>query len=157
MKKNKFSVLVMVLTFGFVLLGCVTADKPVSAEVPGVPKTIIITGFNLPVEGIREVNVELTGDWVDEQNAWIRPASGVAQLNGQTLIAELWTNGLTDTSWTGTGEYGIIVQIKPRTGKTVADYRYRFNMPGEHSLNIKDAETTLAWSDFVFGWEWEED
>jgi hypothetical protein len=156
MKKDNFSVLgmlAMVLTFGFILSGCATGKAPTTevSTADRVPKTIIITGFDLPMEGIKEIAVQLAEDWSDEQNTWIISVKGVAQLNGQTATAELWHDaGKGDDNWerwTGTGEYGVVIHIYPSAGKTVKEYH--------GGVNIKDAETTLEWSNFEFGWDWE--
>jgi hypothetical protein len=164
MKKNSFLVLgmlAMALIFGFVLSGCATEAPATSAPIAEVPgsgesnndeKTIVITGFNLPVEGIKQIKVDLTGDWVDEQGWWIIPANCVAKVDGQTLTAWLYV-GDTDERWTGTGEYGInIYLISSVTGKTVKTYRYGYET-GKEWITIKDTETILEWADFVFAWD----
>ncbi|MDR0527307.1 MAG: hypothetical protein LBG79_05785, partial [Spirochaetaceae bacterium] len=63
--------------------------------------------------------------------------------------------------WTGTGEYSVNVRINTSSGtpEGAEFYRYRFtyNDDGIHNdvrININDAETTLAWSDFKFAWKW---
>jgi hypothetical protein len=156
MKKNSFLVLgmlAMVLTFGFVLSGCATAKAP-AAAVPaddGVEKTIFITGFDLPAAGIKQIKVDLTGDWVDEQDWWIIPANCVAKAEGQTLTAWLWRPNVDGERWTGTGKYGINIYLISESGP-VKTYRYGYHT-GNEWVTIKDAETTLNWSDFVFAWE----
>jgi hypothetical protein len=160
-KKPVFLVLAILLGFEFVLSGCATdplpaaeapADEVFTDEAPAVPKTLIITGFNLPMEGIRQIKVDLTGDWLDEQNWWVIPANCVAKVDGQTLTAWLYV-GDSDERWTGTGEYGVNIYLISEEDKPPITYRYRYNMPGIRTVNIKDAETTLEWSNFVFAWD----
>jgi hypothetical protein len=176
MKKNKFSVLgmlTMVLTFGIVAIGCVSTDngsgkqpsgggEPVEdngggGETNNEPKTIVITGFNLPLEGKGGIDIELTGDWETETHEFIVHARGPARLNGQTLTCQLYV-GNTDKRWTGTGEYSVNIRIKPPKGPEGTEfYRYQFNDDDIHNdvrVNIKDAETTFEWSSFKFAWKW---
>jgi hypothetical protein len=158
MKNNSFLILgmsVMVLALGLVLSGCATqapsAEMPSGGDSNNEEKTIVITGFNLPMDGIEEIKVDLTGDWVDEQEWWIIPANCVAKVDGQTLTAWLYFTD-SDERWTGTGEYGINIFISSATDETVKVYRYGYNT-GSEGVTIKDAETTLEWSDFVFAWD----
>jgi hypothetical protein len=168
MKKN--SVFGM-LALGLVLAGCATSTGGNGSVTggrgdDGIPKTIIIKGFNPQLEGTWGFGVEVTGDWDDEQDGWIIPAISKATvdgkpnviLDGQTLTIPLWNNDDNEllTRWTGTGEYSVNINIYPRGTGTVKAYRYHFNT-GNESVNIKDAETMLEWSDFVFGWDWEKD
>jgi hypothetical protein len=161
-----FGMLTMVLTLGLVLAGCSTTNATSSGNVgdDGVPKTIIINGFNPPPAKI--YRVELTGDFSGELFEFIVLAADDAKLDGQILTAELFgVDGSGKSSgkrWTGTGEYSVNIRIVPSTGKIVKFYRYRytFNDDGIHNdvrVNIKDAVTTLAWTDFKFAWEWEVD
>ena len=171
MKKDNFFVLgMLVMALGLILAGCATStgggDDAVRGD-DGIPKTIIITGFDLQLEGTRSFWVVLTGDWDDERNDWIIPANSKEEvdgqpsliLDGQTLTVPLWNYDDNEllTRWTGTGEYGINFHIFPSTEHgTVETYRYLYNMPGKRTVDIKDAETTVTWSDFVFGWTWED-
>jgi hypothetical protein len=155
-----FGMLAIVLALG--LVGCATSSGGKSGD-DGIPKRLIITGFNPQLEGTRRFSVNLTGDWSDEQNTWIIPAGGsISAGNGYTqldidakkLTFELWHD---DKVWTGTGEYGVNFDIFPSTEHgTVKTYRYRHNMPGVRTVNIKERDTIVEWSSFVFGWDWED-
>jgi hypothetical protein len=161
MKNNSFlalGILVMVLIFGFVMAGCATAEAPTmgapTAEVPdgdesnNEEKTIVITGFGQ--SGI----TPLKGDLIDpDWDNWTNIASGRLVLgtnyDGETATIWLWTEGKDGERWTGTGEYSLILEVIParEDGKISSEYYLNRN------VIIKEAETTVQWSDFEYGWE----
>jgi hypothetical protein len=160
MMKNKFSVLgmlAMALIFGFVLSACATAEVPTAEASSGTDgggesnneeKTIIITGFSQ--SGI----TPLKGDLIDpDWDNWTNIANGRLVLgtnyDGETATIWLWTEGKDGERWTGTGEYSLILEVIParEAGKKSSEYVLNRN------VDIKEAETTVQWSDFEYGWE----
>jgi hypothetical protein len=157
-KNNVFGILATVLALGLVLAGCATSTGGNGGD-EGVPKTIIITGFNLPLEGKGKINVELTGNWDDENTEFTVHARGLAELNGQTLTCQLHEDFGDTPHWTGTGEYGVNIRISPPSDTPEGTEFYRYHnskLPDENDvrISIKDAETTLEWSSFKYAWTW---
>jgi hypothetical protein len=177
MKKNKFSVLGIVLALGFVFVGC----EPGTGDVPNTdPKTIKITGFNLQDAEMLFlfVNNEPSSNWPPVTGGWIAASeSGF----GSDITVELkrdfeswdWTESKPWTEfepWTGSGQYYIWIQVGFPSPEKRSVYHYTmdgvtqvqvtednlwdpYTMDGINnaaSIDIKDAATTLDFAKFVY-------
>ena len=156
MLKKKLSVLrilVMMLALILVLAGCATTgdngnETTGGSEPNKEPKTIIVIGFNLesrtPVKG-----VIIDPDW----DNWKEYASGGIEPGNNykdgTITLYLWADDGSGR-FTGTGEFSLLLSVEPgrEVGKPGSTYVLNRN------VEINEAETTVNWSDFEFGWDW---
>jgi hypothetical protein len=155
MKKDNFFVLgmlAMVLALGLAFVGCDNGgggDEPYDG-----PKTIKITGFNLdiPVTTNHKTGESAKFLYVSVREPvdnGPRIANGqVKNPSGQDITFELFENS---ESWTGTGSYFILLEGPPKdSGRDGGRYWYSVNGVDPAPVDIKDAVTTLDFSDFVY-------
>jgi hypothetical protein len=112
------------------------------------PKTIIVTGFNLsgktPTKGIL---IHPNWDnWTEVAAAGVE--SGFNYIDN-TITLWFWVSD--GVRWTGTGEYSLLVDVRPGREAGKSGSVYFLN----RSVDIKEAETTVKWSDFEYGWEFD--
>jgi hypothetical protein len=156
MKSKKYLVLwgtlVIGIAFGLVLAGCastggakdsaVAAKQLAAAEVPDEPKSIVITGFNL--QGKTDSHLTL------RDGSGERVARSSFANPGTTITFKLTADRQGQNPWTGTGECLIELEVNP--GKTLGGARYWFSVDGTNraQVDIKEAVTTLDFSNFVY-------
>jgi hypothetical protein len=165
MKINKFSVLVilaMVLALSLAFTGC---DPNGDDEPYEGPKSIKITGITLTEDDTDgRAGIVICKEYTNEGNLGnagviiAREGPNLGITNGELFFDLLVSNGwdATNEPWNGSGEYAICLQI---TGTDGWDddgghhHRYWWTKDGEYAkYNIKDAVTTLEFSQFEMEW-----
>jgi hypothetical protein len=149
MTKNSFSVLemlAMVLAFGFVFAGCAIDG---GGEPYDGPKSIKIIGFNLQEKEALHFSLR------DEVSKEVVATTQVDNPTGPTITFDLidWsiysTDWETKEPWTGIGKYWIEIEVNP--GNTLGGARYFYSVDGTNPalIDIKDAETTVNFSNNI--------
>jgi hypothetical protein len=160
--KNKWFVGIgVLLVFWFILAGCTTAGsspgttpQPVAGgggETNNEEKTIVITGFDL--EGQTPTNAYLINEGADpwQDPDWVMYCMVDNTIfDGNTITLPLWVHDGKEvgTRFTGTGKYRLLVVIDDWSGR----YMWVDRVNGGVDLDIKEAVTTVRWSDFDKQW-----
>ena len=154
MKKNKFFILgmlVIALTLGLVFAGCNTAtdDGPYTG-----PKSIKITGFDLELTDGLEVAIRETvgGSKTGRRYSRLSAGTGPRDITMELIDMDTTASGTHpengEQPWTGTGNY--FISFNPADGLPESvDYYYSVNGTTPSKYNIKDAVTTLKFSQFI--------
>jgi hypothetical protein len=149
MKNKRFVSIGVFLIFGFVLTGCTGgSDEPYTG-----PKTIKITGYNLPNDvTVYEMTIFPESTGIN----WPPTACGNEEIDGQIITYTMvnwddhWSN---PTSWTGTGKFFIMFECdtpKEDQSKDGAHYVYSADGVNATPVDIKSEVTTLEWSKFIW-------
>jgi hypothetical protein len=151
-RKIMLGIFGVALVFGLIPMGC---DTNTSNEPNTDPKTIVITGFDLYVEGFLEIAIreELDGP----KTARIGIGGGIPGSDPRDASAKLIDMDTTATGthpengeqpWTGTGNY--FISFDPDAGgSNSVKYYYSVDDATPSKYYIKDAVTKLAFAKFV--------
>ncbi|MDR2602042.1 MAG: hypothetical protein LBC53_06280 [Spirochaetaceae bacterium] len=137
MKKNKFSVLILVLSFVFV--GC---DNGGGGNEPYTgPKTIKITGINV---SFSEATVLLVGDGINRSSI---VAEGTGSISNGSITVVMKNQDQTD--WTGTGSYILVLEDPSGINGTFA-YTDGGTIPlPQAKVSITRDSTTFSFNKFT--------
>ena len=142
---------ILVLSFALMVVGLAVAPN-VQAQNNTEPKSIVITGVNLP-RGQTPTMVYLINEganpWEDPDWALYCVVDNTVFRN-RTITIPLWISDGKEvgTRFTGTGKFRLLVVIGDWAGR----YMWVDRANGGVDLDIRETVTTLRWSDFDQQW-----